>query len=77
MTAHTVNAPCWWLTCDVRSCRVSTDPSAASEGRALNDAVASGWRTLGPRRHVCPTRDHAHEEDARRFAAELAREVKP
>lgn len=77
MTIHLVSAPVTWLTCDVAGCREATDTAATSEGRALNDAVSIGWRTLGPRRHLCPTRDHAHEEAARRFADELAREVKP
>lgn len=77
MSAHTVKAPTWWLSCDVAGC-TETSPCMPTLGAAVNEAVAEeGWHTFGPGRHVCGRDDHAHEEAARRFAAELAREVAP
>lgn len=77
MTANTVDAPIWWLSCDVPGC-TETSPTDYSEGAAINEAVAEeGWHTFGPGRHVCGRDDHAHDEAARRFAAELARDVAP
>ena len=72
MSVHESNATVYWLTCDVRGCAVTSEATCHSRGRALNLAGGDeGWHLFGPARHVCPTRDHPHEEAARRWYADL------
>lgn len=40
MSAHTVKAPTWWLSCDVAGC-TETSPCMPTLGAAVNEAVAA------------------------------------
>ncbi len=72
MSVHESNATVYWLSCDVYGCKTTSEVTPVSRGRALNLAGGDGgWHLFGPARHVCPTRDHPHEEAARKWAAEI------